>query len=1063
MNKRTKWIILGVLAILLLVIILVVLIFISFLRGRSLNSRPLVLIQYPVDQALVEVGNGLLVHASARAQQGVTRMELWVDNQLVSTQESQAGVLIPTLVLAESWTPHQEGFHTIIVRAFSRDRVSGQSSIQVQARDAGGTGLIAHVMEEGESVASIANDYDTTPEEVAALNGSGGGGFNPQPGDELIVPAPGGEDPSFMDDMGGEAGETDTPGSGAPAPGSMESLGFTFPAFPFQGSSEPVQLTVEVLTLETPAAYESLHCYVSLGGNSHRWLPDVDDNQSTDESFTSSNFGHTWGIASQLAGDQAVNIFWDENQPIPLDINCVGIAGSGTDAIQLGRVIEAAGPETWGILQHAESQGGEGTFTISYLIDYPTKGLDESITPPWNVRLDERHHLLLWDYSPNIGSQPVVDGFAIIMNDTLQWLEPGSARQARLPDQWFILPCGDEYSFEVVAFNNGYPDGNYSLPSNTASIEGGEVGSPECSRTIVLTFEQLTTGDLPGNPDPVYGSVFVNDQDISFDGRPVEGDNFLNSFGLDKNSVYSISGFTTFWGGPEPQFVVEIPAGNPYVHEYPLWVGFEIYKGGNKICAGENSIGEDDLAGAYEGTIETHHPVGYYPDWCIVSFSLSPVGETPVVDPGSPPPLPDLKIESLTENSENGPLEITIRNVGMAAWTEQDIVARVTTPDGAEIGTFSWTNMTIQPGQVNILMHGGLDYDPSQGVCVELDPDNVVYEERDRLADANIIGRGGRYCRPLPDLSITDASWDPRTSQLNITLQNRGEEFMGSSIPQGTLDNGDVVFWVNTPEGRPLSTVFRDVNMDVRDTIVLNWPLGEAERSRMSGGYNLVVNPEQTIAELDTGNNEFQVLGSARLRITWMVGSATFCPTNTVLLMGENVAYRNHWSMKLDALVGSGSDLHGVASWRSPEFEVPWDESGGLWCSADAPFISDWFDVAGDEALIIDLSANLDVFGHQAMWFSGGNQALTAADDFGGTTHVPVDVDEGCFEMATRYYYDCGPGHATGGCGYTTCGELGQTGQHLAGLLWVDGEDITGDCWWSTTYTIFRQDGEVSP
>jgi hypothetical protein len=73
--------------------------------------------------------------------------------------------------------------------------------------------------------------------------------------------------------------------------------------------------------------------------------------------------------------------------------------------------------------------------------------------------------------------------------------------------------------------------------------------------------------------------------------------------------------------------------------------------------------------------------------------------------------------------------------------------------------------------------------------------------------------------------------------------------------------------------------------------------------------------------------------------------------------------------------------------------------------------------VVGDEALTIDRSANLETFGHQTMWFSGGAYTLTVADDFDGTTHVPVDVNDECFSNPASVVYDDGPGIGTIGCG----------------------------------------------
>jgi hypothetical protein len=114
--------------------------------------------------------------------------------------------------------------------------------------------------------------------------------------------------------------------------------------------------------------------------------------------------------------------------------------------------------------------------------------------------------------------------------------------------------------------------------------------------------------------------------------------------------------------------------------------------------------------------------------------------------------------------------------------------------------------------------------------------------------------------------------------------------------------------------------------------------------------------------------------------------------------------------------------------------------------------------VAGDEGLTIDLSATLAVLGHQTMWFSGGAETLTAANDFGGTTHVPTDVSDECFSMAASVAYDDGPSIGYAGCGSVACSELGNAGEHRAGIIEANGDAVTGYCWWSTTYTIYRQD-----
>lgn len=1081
MKKRTALILVVILLIIALILISITLLFKPPLRlltnGHSLNSQPLVLIQAPLDQASMVVGVDEIIHATASSPLGVSEMELWVDDQLIASRQSPVSDPLQNMVLSASWSPSQPGEQNLIVRAISRTEgiglfgllkgLEGQASIRVTVEVSEDSGLTTHEIQEGETLESIAETYGITPDELEALNSggeSGTGDASLQPGEDIIVPggSGGGEDPGIPSPGAGtETTDSALPAADAAPPGSFENLEIIWSMVAYQASSEPIQLTVEVLTLETPISYESLHCYISLATDSPRWLPDEDGNQATDESFASSNLGHTWGISQHMANDQALRLYWQEDQPIPIDLSCVGITNLGMEAVQLGRIVEKVEPDSWGLLQHAVSSGGEGVFQISYQVKYPGKGLDENITPPWNVRINEDDHRLSWDYLPNEGGRPAVDGFAILLNDSFQWIEPGSKRSAQLPDQWFRLPCGDEYRFQVVAFNGGYPHGSYSLPSNTAAIQGDEVGSPECSPSVVITFEQLTTGDLPGHPSPVYGSVFANDLTLAFDGRPMEDDNFPSSFGLERNSEYNISQVMHSFGDDQSQLIVELPSGNPSIHEYPLWVGFDIYKGGNKVCSGDNAFSEDELAGEIHETIETDLPAGSLPDWCQVSFTISPVGETPVVDPGSPPPLPDIVIENLTVDASSGNMRIHVRNVGQASWVQKDIVARLTWPGGEEIGVFSWTNMSLAPGQTAILSHGGMDHRPALGACVLLDPQNVVQEASDRLAEQGIISKKAPYCRPLPDLSISNIAWDPGSSQLNITLQNQGERSISSTDSDGSLDHADLPIWINLPEGRPLTRVFNDLNMSARESQILSWPLGEIERQRLSSGYNIEINPEESIAELDFSNNTFTVEGSSRLRLVWGVAYATFCPTNTVTIYGENVSGKNTWDFQLDAMVGNGSSRRIVADWNTPEIEIPWTEpSGDPWCAGGDPFMTDWFEVAGDETLTVSLKADLDISGHGFRWFSGGSDALTAVDDFGGTTHVPGNVQEECFLDGMPVFADVGPNISSNGiaCGFDACNQLSDDGVHQRGIMEARSDDITGYCWWSTTYKIYRME-----
>ncbi|MBA4384090.1 MAG: hypothetical protein C0410_05085 [Anaerolinea sp.] len=1038
-------------------------VFYWIIKDKAINSHPIVLIQSPINQQSVVLNKGFIVHATASADKPLKNIELWVDDVQIAKLIPQNGDPSNMLILSEAWIPSMAGKHSLVVRSMTTDGVIGQASIDVDVVEASQASDPKHIVEEGETLDSVADDFDISVDELSALNS--GGAASLAPGDELLLPAlaSGGSAPTDQNEENDtvveeEPAQDDAPDSEGSSPESIESVDIEWPFFRFLAPLDPVQLKVEVLRLDTLESYDSMHCYISLAGNTSRWMPDADSNQNTDESFEASNNGRTWNIAAHMANENALRIFWDGDQSVPVDINCVGIAESGLDAVDLGSLHEEIKPEAWGVIQFADSSGGEDRFSLAFRVTWPEKGPDTSIIPPWNVAVDVGQRQLIWDYLPNDGSNPAIDGFAILLNDTFQWTVSRSARSSRLPEQWFNLPCGDEYRFQVVAFVGGYPTGNYSLPSNTALISGGEIGSPGCGQSVMVTYEILQTGEVQGDLSPVYGDFYANEQQLNFDGRPLEDDNFPTTFGLRRNSETYISQIMSGFGDGESQMLVEIPAGNPSVLEIPLALGFEIYHGDQKICSGQKFISETELAADLSGEISTDLPVGSMPDWCKVTFHLSPVGETPVVDPGAPPPLPDIIVENLSVDPSSGKLRIHVRNAGMATWTNKDLVARVYSQDGEVFGTFTWPNSTLAPGEVRILSHGGMDPQPALGACVLMDPDNAVQEDRDRYVESGVLGEKTPYCRPLPDLSIPSAWYDQSTGQLNVVVQNRGETTLTSADADGSLDHAKLAVWLEFAEGRPVMSDFENLDLGARESVTLQIDINESLRERMRGGYLIRVNPENTIAEVDLTNNDYQVEETTRLRLVWKTGWATFCPTNHYLLMGENVSYRNTWDMHLSAYISGGSSRQVVADWNTPEFDATWDDPQGAgWCSN---YISDWFEIAGDEELTITRTAGLDIATHGYRWYDGGVETVSAANGFGGTTLVPAGTNEECFTDGLQYrrpvrgLYEIG----TGSCDPIRCSGMSEDGIRMLSPIEARSDDLTGYCWWTTTYRLFQEE-----
>jgi hypothetical protein len=108
------------------------------------TSRPLVLIHAPDNGAQVVVGDFITIHAVARDEENIVRVEFWVDEQLedVETSNLEGGITpFPFLV---DWQPEATGTYLLTVRAFNSIGGRAHSSIQVEvvaSADGDGDGL----------------------------------------------------------------------------------------------------------------------------------------------------------------------------------------------------------------------------------------------------------------------------------------------------------------------------------------------------------------------------------------------------------------------------------------------------------------------------------------------------------------------------------------------------------------------------------------------------------------------------------------------------------------------------------------------------------------------------------------------------------------------------------------------------------------------------------------------------------------------------------------------------------------------------------------------------------
>lgn len=109
----------------------------AFLLVPTGATMPQVFINLPMNGARVTVGQDTLIQASARGDQKIKRIELWVNGALQDAQTSNVPGGISPFPIVVHWRPTVSGTHNIIVRAFNTQNTRGNAEINVQAVTSG--------------------------------------------------------------------------------------------------------------------------------------------------------------------------------------------------------------------------------------------------------------------------------------------------------------------------------------------------------------------------------------------------------------------------------------------------------------------------------------------------------------------------------------------------------------------------------------------------------------------------------------------------------------------------------------------------------------------------------------------------------------------------------------------------------------------------------------------------------------------------------------------------------------------------------------------------------------
>jgi len=129
------WLLLGIIGLAALALCLLGAIAVAIVVGIGVagssqpGAGPVVQVQSPANGAQFQVDQEIIVQSQATDPQGVTRIELWVDDRLSDVTTSPDPNGQPTLIAAQRWTSRQPGSHTIQVRARNRTNAEGRSPL----------------------------------------------------------------------------------------------------------------------------------------------------------------------------------------------------------------------------------------------------------------------------------------------------------------------------------------------------------------------------------------------------------------------------------------------------------------------------------------------------------------------------------------------------------------------------------------------------------------------------------------------------------------------------------------------------------------------------------------------------------------------------------------------------------------------------------------------------------------------------------------------------------------------------------------------------------------------
>lgn len=603
-------------------------------------SNPVVDIYSPGPDDLLFTGQPVMLQAAARDPDGVNRIEFWVDGQLVKQSVSPWEKGITPLALAHSIRMEQAGQHQVVVRAFDIRGASGQSSMLLDFAQGSSQAVSdKYTVREGDTLEGIAAALGVSVEEIAAAN-PGIGDELPPAGEEMVLPTPA---PEETDDA-----EPPAEPSGLP----LDVPGFLWePATPFYRGWLPAFTRLldplppptdllDIALLETDAAYDGVHCYVSAGDSPVIRVPHA--------GFLTHLEGNYWDIAEWFSGDHMLP-FLSSSGAVRLRMNCVGFYGSPTGgfAYDLGtldvtrRIAEigpgwinerTAGDRNWFRIQFKIQPLSEPAgFPSGYRLDLNSARYESGEDP----LLPQPHAILQFRVYTAAGyaAPPVMDGFLIYRNGSL-WRSTGPDRERYVVWDHILEAggCGQETEFFVVGYM-----GNPLVPSTVVESPRiwitGYCPLDDQFKQVTVQFNWLWVYCLEGaesisttgfGPLPACGgsgqpactlddmaaiggcpSALDNYSPVSYGGLNVNGHRVIDLGGEIQFSPHYYYFLAHPWSGSNT-YTLTLEPGDSLTVSTDLW-DYDVLPSDDRLCPGTWVYSPDDLsrvAGSGERVVE---------------------------------------------------------------------------------------------------------------------------------------------------------------------------------------------------------------------------------------------------------------------------------------------------------------------------------------------------------------------------------------------------------------------------------------------------------------------------